>query len=242
MPIMLYQVRTADWRSDGKITETNGVVVTNGDNELLPINVKGVPISRVSGVLPDVIHSYGSRVIDLVELAQKLPGLDILDLGCGSYERRDQGNIYPPHLCEALYTAGAHVTGVDRPYFEGKHTGEWNFVPLDLRDPTSLGIFHSNSMDVVNMDSFIGHSNPCFTSPALGYLRLDNPFYVALEQHIFTQVIRILRPGGLMVINHDHAYQKSIGPLIFEFLDLIRERVLGISHVDKSSLDFDPRN
>jgi hypothetical protein len=91
-------------------------------------------------------------------------------------------------------------------------------------------------MDIVNMHSLIGHSNPCLTSPALGFFDLNNPFYKDFESKLFTQVIRILRSGGLMVINDEHVYQKAGGPLIFEFQDLVRGRILDVSHIDESYL------
>lgn len=176
-----------------------------------------------------------SRQIDdglLIALAQQVRGLRFLDLACGSDQRRISHDAFPrhdgefpPYFCRALHAAGADVTGVDIRYpsydADGRGRAEgWKFHQVDLTVPSALDFLSPNAFDVVTANFFLGHTDGGYTSPMLGFgLSLELPRYLSLENQIFAAVLRLLRPGGVFILNSRSLYPKSAGPLRFTFLD-----------------------
>lgn len=190
----------------------------NGELKLVPHFP--VATSRVKS------HVENSKRVSILDLAKELPGLDVLDLGCGS-EKHDgiglDGKV-PPKLCRDLHAIGANVTGVDIyfPSYDNDRKGrteKWQFIQLDLRNPKVLDRIPSNSMDVINVNGLIGHEWEMDSSPSLGYAysSFESEDYKQMEDGIFHQSLRILRPGGILVVNLSNIYQKDSGPLIFSF-------------------------
>ena len=154
--------------------------------------------------------------------------INVLDLGCGSY---DHESVKPelatetplewePWLCRALHILGVKAIGVD--YFlpslkdSVPSTEDWAFQQLDLTNPTALSGFRENSFDVVNCHELIGvhlkdelfFDRQCF-SPTLEKIAQNTSTGLKeIQENIFAQVLRILKGGGLFVLNAMLVYRK----------------------------------
>ncbi len=175
----------------------------------------------------------------------RLRQITVLDLGCGSEAAPSfLPDTWMPWLCRSLHQAGCAVTGVDicYPQYDRLQKGkveDWNFHEVDLRNKGSLAVLKPNSFDVVHTASVLGHTDGAGTSPHLTRADIGEPHYVQIEQNIFEEVLRVLRPGGVFLVNSDCRYQKTGGPVEFSFTTLKHPNgniTLPYSHVDISLL------
>lgn len=163
--------------------------------------------------------------IDLGRLRQ----LQMLDFGCGNVDRVFSGDFAKPWFCRAMHTLGVKVTGVDLhpPYAItwGKSLEDWDFVEADLMKSDSLDVIPRNSVDVVNCNAVIDHSEPhCHAQDP----QLLDYSYLEMDRAFFMHALRVLRPGGVFIVDTYHIYQKVGGPVMFYF-----ERLQGreVAHV-----------
>lgn len=179
----------------------------------------------------------------------RLRQLKILDLGCGSEnspDNRYETHNFDPWLCRALHALGIDVTGVDLfPPVQDEHgrfqNEEWKFKRLDLTEDGALNIFPSNSFDVINMDAFLGHRVSTGMSSPTSFRghsqEFDDPRYKHVEKEVFTQTLRILKPGGILFVNNQFAYTKRLKPgnqIYFEFIEPDGTVLPGIEYADPS--------
>lgn len=194
----------------------------------------------------DDIKYHLDRFLDSIQSAikkpiplSKLKDLVVLDLACGSEKAERASLMEHPNLCRALKVLGCKVVGVDKYYprynDEGKGIKEdWQFVKLDLVKPGALReVFSENTFDIINTDYFICHrGNLAATSPSLAHqlvagrdrLVPSNQKYRALEDILFEQVLRLLKPGGVFIVNgfiyKKVGFKKTDGSYSFTFEDL----------------------
>jgi 2-polyprenyl-6-hydroxyphenyl methylase/3-demethylubiquinone-9 3-methyltransferase len=165
----------------------------------------------------------------------KLLGARVLDVGCG-------GGL----LCEALFHAGAKVTGVD--LAEGMvevarlHAAEQN-LPIEYRlaDAESLLATHAGQFDVVTCMEMLEHvPNPAGTVATLAQL-------VRPGGSVFISTInRNLKSFALAIVGAEYV-MKLIPPGTHEYDRLIRPaelaawgRAAGLDLRDVAGLDFNP--
>lgn len=147
---------------------------------------------------------------------KELQKLKMLDLGCGSDLTTDgtmRDNSFSPTLCRVFHKLGIEITGVNilPPSLDTEgnpQTEEWPFVQLDLRFQNALGVFEDNSHDVITTTNFIAHGQECATSPTLERQCTDTQQLKNIEDEIFDQALRILKPGGIFIVNRTSVYKK----------------------------------
>jgi 2-polyprenyl-6-hydroxyphenyl methylase/3-demethylubiquinone-9 3-methyltransferase len=165
----------------------------------------------------------------------KLLNARVLDVGCG-------GGL----LCEALFHAGAKVTGVD--LAEGMvevarlHAAEQN-LPIEYRvaDAESLAATHSGQFDVVTCMEMLEHvPNPAGTVATLAKL-------VRPGGSVFISTINRNLKSFLLAIVGAEYVMKLIPPGTHEYDRLIRPaelaawgRAAGLDLRDIAGLDFNP--
>lgn len=154
------------------------------------------------------------RVFGFAGSPEDIRKMTVLDLGCGNEVYRD--GMYPPRFCRDLHAYGVKVTGVDcdPPNREGRDEG-WDFRQMNLMEKGALDVFPDKSFDIVWSSGLIGHTDIYLTSPNLpGYGEehgLITPAYRRIEDEIFDQALRILKPGGLFILNNGTTvYQKIL--------------------------------
>ena len=119
----------------------------------------------------------------------ELEGKTIIDLGCGSISKDDQGKfcknrIFEPWLCRTLVELDANVTGID---FKKNNYELFAFYQVDLFEKR-LDFIDCFSADVVN-------ASQLFNSPSQRYSSNGRN----LRRILFPQVERILKPKGYFV-------------------------------------------
>jgi len=180
----------------------------------------------------EIIHEYESnhgeifgtpklvlrQIIKYLNISstEDLKALKTLDIGCGSETRKEYSlqNIgYHPTVCRFFTKLGIPITGIDINYPRkdkqgNPQTEEWKFIQMDLRIPNSLNILEDNSFNVVATTNLIPHGNIASTSPLLCN---SNPYsneIVKIEDEIFNQALRMLKPGGIFIVNIMTIYRK----------------------------------
>ncbi|MDP2624740.1 MAG: hypothetical protein Q8P27_00975 [Candidatus Peregrinibacteria bacterium] len=100
-------------------------------------------------------------------------------------------------------------------------------MQADLSQPGALNALPDASFDVLSANDFLGHTYSPSTSPQLArtlkdgsaWISLEDPLYRAVEDELFAQALRLLRPGGIFVFNGENVYQKSLGEPPYIFVD-----------------------
>lgn len=199
-----------------------------------PKPLRPMRLAPMADSFQSFVSSYGLLNIERMGVLHR--DMSVLDLGCGSMrsetlcpERASDSRTFAPSLCRYLHSHGVYVVGVDKAYptYDVEGTGQtegWEFHQMDLSVGGALDLFPGNSFDLVNAGQLIGHGNGNATSPTLlprGEESYDE-YYQWVEAEMFRQALRIVRPGGLFVVNRKHIYQKDTGPLRFRFSDMSR--------------------
>jgi len=151
--------------------------------------------------------------------------LRFLDLGCGvdtlEYRDRHERN-YSPRVCIDAANAGWDVTGVDMPTIKNEPS-DWKYVQGDLVNTDTLSNIDDNSFDLVHSRLVIGLFHPGEVSPSLILSNGIKPFYeyenseqlassneyIAVIDSIFKLIYRVLRQGGVFILNEKHVFAKS---------------------------------
>lgn len=206
------------------------------DGGLRLVKTREVPMSPVSALLLRERATFRRKYekelpfyndVDLIlSIVDEIPNCSVTDLGCGRENSPDGAN-FTPDFCRKLTAAGVTVSGIEWPPFENSESFH-QF--LNLRNPDALKVCPDNSRDIVNAKSLIGHHDYAATSPWLYYHPNDlplgeDPVYLEIENGIFNQVIRILKPGGVFIVNEFFVYAKDEGPWMFSFVDLSERRM-----------------
>lgn len=173
--------------------------------------------------------------------------LKIIDFGCGAQHPEDGpegASFFQPWLCRALHECGVDVTGVDlyHPKYRippGSYgemvlgnsvIEDWRLVNADLRNGNALENEEPNSYDVVNANLLIAHGQLGSQTPSFGIVKtLGDEAYLKFENQVFMHAMRLLKPGGVFVVNYRQVYQKVGGPVVFEFQDINGEGLSGVS-------------
>ena len=202
-PTIIYEVR-------GDVLAKATSVLTQNMTSLHPADSNEDTEPALNGHLSIILRTLGYS-----QSPEAIKALSVLDIGCGSDADGDGGR-FPPSFCRNLHKLGANVTGVDcyQPNKDGKDEG-WKFHEVNLFRKGELNIIPNNSQDIIWTSGVIGHTEPGMTAPGLpGYAERDgllNPRYRAIEDEIFMQALRVLRPGGLFIINSgNNVYRKIV--------------------------------
>jgi SAM-dependent methyltransferase len=200
----------------------SGIIKIVGNKAMQVVRVQEDPCSlrpKTTDRLPErttFIHTHLQK-LGFDSTPEAFKELEILDIGCGSeYYTTFIGSSYPPNLCRRLQKTGASITGVDKrfPNKDGRDEG-WKFHKLDLLEEDVLTeTFPKNSFDIITANMILGHTDSSCSAPGFtsGFRDPDFPHYIRLEDQIFNQVIQILRPNGLFMLNHGESiYQKVLG-------------------------------
>ncbi len=152
----------------------------------------------------------------------RLPGKDILDIGCGARPRPQRegaplehsgpGRMYEPWFSRFAAAAGAHVIGIDRrPSADENYT----HVQGNILDPEILDRFDDKTFDIVNSSAFLvapyrqklDALGLNVTAPEI-LDQLDEKQLTILDERITEQVTRLLRDGGYFFYN-ESIYRKD---------------------------------
>jgi SAM-dependent methyltransferase len=152
-----------------------------------------------------------------------LRGRAVLDIGCGSSQTREGSGIamnerwYEPWFARVMQHAGAHVTGIDIHDSESEpgRPEAYEHLQRDLTDPRALDDLPDDTFEVVNSNGFLGTTDrdQASTSPHLLHQSTEQHLSLrGLDRQIDTQVLRILREGGIYLKN-SYVLEKRNGVL-----------------------------
>lgn len=181
----------------------------------------------------------------------RLQQLKIMDLGCGGQHNKWGSEYgYLPWLCRQLHACDVDITGVDLIYPKysdydiTRKNGiaeDWNLVIADLSQGNALANIRPNEFDVVNARYIMNHGNADhynFTSPTMSFRIKQNELtYDDFERQLFLHALRILKSGGVFVVNEKYVYKKTGGRVVFHFEEVHGEslpQVSGYKHIDDS--------